>query len=250
MISKQRITNVPRDDISLRPDMYPCSLCWKDNLTLIIGWGNSVKVQLPVFVINACCYHRQTEDYFWKAKTIEKNRVWFDYSLQNSCCHRNVIGLTLMRRKSDRHPAVRQISVCEHAASVILRDTSLCLWEISSFESFQRGFWIHFISIKEEQLIMSYFWRDLFLRTLIAKVDTYFEPTMGWKEKEVGWGAGCLEFCFAFTRELAFRTHVLQAVCDLCRPVPERSLLGPDRCFLITACYIIAQWEIKSTWWE
>lgn len=64
MISKQRITNVPRDDISLRPDMYPCSLCWKDNLTLIIGWGNSVKVQLPVFVINACCYHRQTEDYF------------------------------------------------------------------------------------------------------------------------------------------------------------------------------------------
>lgn len=64
MISKQRITNVPRDDISLRPDMYPCSLCWKDNLTLIIGWGNSVKVQLPVFVINACCYHRQTEDCF------------------------------------------------------------------------------------------------------------------------------------------------------------------------------------------
>uniref|UniRef100_A0ACB8FTN6 Vacuolar protein sorting-associated protein 41 n=1 Tax=Sphaerodactylus townsendi TaxID=933632 RepID=A0ACB8FTN6_9SAUR len=44
VITKQRITNVPRDDISLRPDMYPCSLCWKDNLTLIIGWGNSVKI--------------------------------------------------------------------------------------------------------------------------------------------------------------------------------------------------------------
>lgn len=44
MITKQRITNVPRDDMSLRPDMYPCSLCWKDNLTLIIGWGRSVKV--------------------------------------------------------------------------------------------------------------------------------------------------------------------------------------------------------------
>nr|XP_008537583.1 PREDICTED: vacuolar protein sorting-associated protein 41 homolog isoform X2 [Equus przewalskii] len=42
--SKQRITNVPRDDISLRPDMYPCSLCWKDNVTLIIGWGTSVKI--------------------------------------------------------------------------------------------------------------------------------------------------------------------------------------------------------------
>ncbi|XP_029445383.1 vacuolar protein sorting-associated protein 41 homolog isoform X1 [Rhinatrema bivittatum] len=44
MVTKQRITNVPRDDTSLRPDMYPCSLCWKDNLTLIIGWGNSVKI--------------------------------------------------------------------------------------------------------------------------------------------------------------------------------------------------------------
>ncbi|ELW70396.1 Vacuolar protein sorting-associated protein 41 like protein [Tupaia chinensis] len=42
--SKQRITNVPRDDISLRPDMYPCSLCWKDTVTLIIGWGTSVKI--------------------------------------------------------------------------------------------------------------------------------------------------------------------------------------------------------------
>lgn len=42
--SKQRITNVLRDNTSLRPDMYPCSLCWKDNTTLIIGWGASVKV--------------------------------------------------------------------------------------------------------------------------------------------------------------------------------------------------------------
>lgn len=44
--SKQRITNVLRDNSSLRPDMYPCSLCWKDNTTLIIGWGSSVKVCL------------------------------------------------------------------------------------------------------------------------------------------------------------------------------------------------------------
>ena len=54
--SKQRITNVPRDDISLRPDMYPCSLCWKDNVTLIIGWGTSVKVGLLVFLLSSCCY--------------------------------------------------------------------------------------------------------------------------------------------------------------------------------------------------
>uniref|UniRef100_A0A8C1B5P6 Vacuolar protein sorting-associated protein 41 homolog n=1 Tax=Cyprinus carpio carpio TaxID=630221 RepID=A0A8C1B5P6_CYPCA len=42
--SKQRITNVLRDNTNLRPDMYPCSLCWKDNTTLIIGWGSSVKI--------------------------------------------------------------------------------------------------------------------------------------------------------------------------------------------------------------
>ncbi|MBN3324662.1 VPS41 protein, partial [Atractosteus spatula] len=42
--TKQRITTVLRDNTSLRPDMYPCSLCWKDNTTLIIGWGTSVKI--------------------------------------------------------------------------------------------------------------------------------------------------------------------------------------------------------------
>lgn len=42
--TKQRITNVLRDNVSLRPDMYPCSLCWKDNATLIVGWGTSIKV--------------------------------------------------------------------------------------------------------------------------------------------------------------------------------------------------------------
>lgn len=42
--TKQRITNVLRDNVSLRPDMYPCSLCWKDNTTLIVGWGMSIKV--------------------------------------------------------------------------------------------------------------------------------------------------------------------------------------------------------------
>ncbi|KAF3703710.1 Vacuolar protein sorting-associated protein 41 -like protein S53 [Channa argus] len=42
--TKQRITNVLRDNVSLRPDMYPCSLCWKDNATLIVGWGTSIKI--------------------------------------------------------------------------------------------------------------------------------------------------------------------------------------------------------------
>lgn len=44
--TRQRITNVLRDNASLRPDMYPCSLCWKDSTTLVIGWGTSVKVAL------------------------------------------------------------------------------------------------------------------------------------------------------------------------------------------------------------
>ncbi|XP_043920775.1 vacuolar protein sorting-associated protein 41 homolog isoform X2 [Protopterus annectens] len=42
--TKQRITSVPRDNTSLRSDMYPCRLCWKDSVTLIIGWGNSIKI--------------------------------------------------------------------------------------------------------------------------------------------------------------------------------------------------------------
>ncbi|MGH0156329.1 UNVERIFIED_CONTAM: hypothetical protein FKN15_066646 [Acipenser sinensis] len=42
--TRQRITNVLRDNASLRPDMYPCSLCWKDSTTLVIGWGTSVKI--------------------------------------------------------------------------------------------------------------------------------------------------------------------------------------------------------------
>uniref|UniRef100_A0A3P9KGQ5 Vacuolar protein sorting-associated protein 41 homolog n=1 Tax=Oryzias latipes TaxID=8090 RepID=A0A3P9KGQ5_ORYLA len=42
--TKQRITNVLRDNVSLRPDMYPCSLCWKDDTTLIVGWGTSIKI--------------------------------------------------------------------------------------------------------------------------------------------------------------------------------------------------------------
>lgn len=41
-----------RDNVSLRPDMYPCSLCWKDNTTLIVGWGTSIKVCFVPFLIN------------------------------------------------------------------------------------------------------------------------------------------------------------------------------------------------------
>ncbi|KAM3928991.1 vacuolar protein sorting-associated protein 41 homolog [Leptodactylus fuscus] len=44
VMTRQRISNVPREDKTLRPDMYPCSLFWKDNLTLVIGWGKSVKI--------------------------------------------------------------------------------------------------------------------------------------------------------------------------------------------------------------
>jgi len=29
---------------SLRPELYRCCLCWKDDRTLLIGWANSIKV--------------------------------------------------------------------------------------------------------------------------------------------------------------------------------------------------------------
>ena len=29
---------------SLRAEMYCCSLCWKDERTLLIGWGDKIKV--------------------------------------------------------------------------------------------------------------------------------------------------------------------------------------------------------------
>ena len=28
----------------LRPEIYRCNLCWKDDKTLLIGWGDMIKV--------------------------------------------------------------------------------------------------------------------------------------------------------------------------------------------------------------
>ena len=42
--SQTRISYVPREEKDLRPEMYPCNLCWRDAQTLLIGWGNAVKV--------------------------------------------------------------------------------------------------------------------------------------------------------------------------------------------------------------
>lgn len=42
---KRRISFIERDhDQRLRPEIYPCSLCWKDVNTLLIGWANSIKI--------------------------------------------------------------------------------------------------------------------------------------------------------------------------------------------------------------
>lgn len=101
--SKQRITNVPRDDISLRPDMYPCSLCWKDSVTLIIGWGTSVKVVLLVFIISLCCY-RSTEngpeEYeflngFLEPKYFPLNIIVMSYSFMLRSSHMHQFGDSL-----------------------------------------------------------------------------------------------------------------------------------------------------------
>ncbi|XP_022090770.1 vacuolar protein sorting-associated protein 41 homolog [Acanthaster planci] len=43
--SKRRITFIKKDhDEKLRPEIYPCKLCWKDNITLIVGWANTIKI--------------------------------------------------------------------------------------------------------------------------------------------------------------------------------------------------------------
>ncbi|XP_065186438.1 vacuolar protein sorting-associated protein 41 homolog [Sycon ciliatum] len=42
--SKQRITYINRDEGSPRAELYRCNLCWRGDRTLLIGWGNSVKV--------------------------------------------------------------------------------------------------------------------------------------------------------------------------------------------------------------
>ncbi|KAK3103437.1 hypothetical protein FSP39_019243 [Pinctada imbricata] len=43
MSSKKRITSIMKDH-SYRPDLYQCSLCWKDNRTLLLAWADKVKV--------------------------------------------------------------------------------------------------------------------------------------------------------------------------------------------------------------
>ncbi|XP_077978241.1 vacuolar protein sorting-associated protein 41 homolog [Glandiceps talaboti] len=43
--SKRRITYIARDhDTSLRPEIYRCHLCWKDDVTLLIGWADRIKI--------------------------------------------------------------------------------------------------------------------------------------------------------------------------------------------------------------
>ncbi|ELU13950.1 hypothetical protein CAPTEDRAFT_174173 [Capitella teleta] len=44
MNSKSRITFISKDNPHLRPEIYRCSLCWKDEFTLLIGWADQVKV--------------------------------------------------------------------------------------------------------------------------------------------------------------------------------------------------------------
>ncbi|XP_070565310.1 vacuolar protein sorting-associated protein 41 homolog [Ptychodera flava] len=43
--SKRRITFIARDhDPSLRPEIYRCHLCWRDDITLLIGWADRIKI--------------------------------------------------------------------------------------------------------------------------------------------------------------------------------------------------------------
>ncbi|XP_063964242.1 vacuolar protein sorting-associated protein 41 homolog [Lytechinus pictus] len=45
MQSKRRITFIKRDHPeAMRPEIYRCNLCWKDDNTLLIGWANTIKI--------------------------------------------------------------------------------------------------------------------------------------------------------------------------------------------------------------
>ena len=37
-----------------RPELYRCCLCWKDDITLLIGWADMVQVWRIVFDITFC----------------------------------------------------------------------------------------------------------------------------------------------------------------------------------------------------
>ncbi|KAI2649119.1 hypothetical protein H4Q32_020331 [Labeo rohita] len=80
--SKQRITNVLRDNNNLRPDMYPCSLCWKDNTTLIIGWGSSVKVCFQNICISVSAF--ETEFFISGLAPLADQLVTLYYVKENS----------------------------------------------------------------------------------------------------------------------------------------------------------------------
>ncbi|XP_071956402.1 vacuolar protein sorting-associated protein 41 homolog [Antedon mediterranea] len=45
VLHRQRITFIRRDHgESLRSEIYACSICWKDDKTLIIGWADTIKI--------------------------------------------------------------------------------------------------------------------------------------------------------------------------------------------------------------
>lgn len=51
------ITFIDREkdyDLSLRPELYRCCFCWKDDRTLLVGWADTIKV--------CCVKQRQTND--------------------------------------------------------------------------------------------------------------------------------------------------------------------------------------------
>eukprot|EP01083_Nonionella_stella_P289010 983564_1 len=46
MSTNERVSWIARPHDSPSPDKYHCSICWEDDVTLLIGWANSVKVGL------------------------------------------------------------------------------------------------------------------------------------------------------------------------------------------------------------
>lgn len=44
MNSQRVITHIKREPGNYRPELYRCCLCWRDSITLLIGWADMVQI--------------------------------------------------------------------------------------------------------------------------------------------------------------------------------------------------------------
>ncbi|ESO87990.1 hypothetical protein LOTGIDRAFT_126722, partial [Lottia gigantea] len=93
MSSKSRITHITKDH-DYRPEMFGCHLFWKDDRTLLIGWGDRIKIcvvrdqvkkdarELPTRYVEIVCMFT-TEFYICGIAPLEDNIVVLTYEKES-----------------------------------------------------------------------------------------------------------------------------------------------------------------------